>query len=81
MDRLEELINLKGLQIRPELEDMDENLTAYQRLSRIGDEVLEHLVGKKTFFIKFGKFYHKIYNFPKNWQISLKIDRFWKKIY
>uniref|UniRef100_A0A914EIH1 NR LBD domain-containing protein n=1 Tax=Acrobeloides nanus TaxID=290746 RepID=A0A914EIH1_9BILA len=44
VDRLDELINLKGLRIRPEHQNMDENLTAYQRLSRIGDEVLEHLV-------------------------------------
>uniref|UniRef100_A0A914ZC07 NR LBD domain-containing protein n=1 Tax=Panagrolaimus superbus TaxID=310955 RepID=A0A914ZC07_9BILA len=44
VDRLELLINLRGLQIRGGPPNCDETAAASSRLSRIGDEIVEQLV-------------------------------------
>lgn len=44
IDQLDGLINLRGLKIRGVDQTSAENLTAAQRLSHIGDEIVEHLV-------------------------------------
>uniref|UniRef100_A0A915NW41 NR LBD domain-containing protein n=1 Tax=Meloidogyne floridensis TaxID=298350 RepID=A0A915NW41_9BILA len=44
IDRLDELINLQGLQIRSTQQNVEEQITAAQRLSHIGDEIVEQLV-------------------------------------
>lgn len=44
VDRLEMLINLRGLQIRGGSPNADETSAASLRLSRIGDEIVEQLV-------------------------------------
>ena len=44
IDRLEDLINLRGLQIRSGEQSADEQLSPAERLSHIGDEMVEHLV-------------------------------------
>ncbi|KAI1724298.1 zinc finger, c4 type (two domains) domain-containing protein [Ditylenchus destructor] len=44
IDQLDGLINLRGLKLRNVDQTSTENLTAAQRLSHIGDEIVEHLV-------------------------------------
>uniref|UniRef100_A0A915CLY2 Uncharacterized protein n=1 Tax=Ditylenchus dipsaci TaxID=166011 RepID=A0A915CLY2_9BILA len=44
IDQLEKLINLNGLKIRNEEQSGTESLSASQRLSHIGDEIVEQLV-------------------------------------
>jgi hypothetical protein len=44
IDRINDLINLRGLRIRSEQQNLADNSSACQRLSRIGDEIVEQLV-------------------------------------
>lgn len=44
IDRLEHLINLRGLRIRNEQQNLADNSSPFQRLSKIGDEIVEQLV-------------------------------------
>lgn len=44
IDRLHELINLRGLRIRDEQQNLADNSSPCQRLSKIGDEIVEQLV-------------------------------------
>lgn len=44
IDRLDQLINLRGLRIRSEEQNLADNSSPSQRLSKIGDEIVEQLV-------------------------------------
>lgn len=44
IDRLEDLINLRGLRIRTPEQNIHEQIGPTERLSHIGDEIVEHLV-------------------------------------
>ncbi|VDN53626.1 unnamed protein product [Dracunculus medinensis] len=56
IDRIDSLINLKGLQIPENIECGSDDMPACQRLSRIGDEIVEQLVE----WTKRLPFYHEL---------------------
>lgn len=56
IDRIDNLINLKGLRIVHKVDDGSSGLLACQRLSRIGDEIVEQLVE----WTKMLPFYHEL---------------------
>jgi hypothetical protein len=55
IDRLEDLINLRGLRIHNE--QQNGATTPCQRLSKIGDEIVEQLVEVSMFFFSYSQLF------------------------